>query len=100
MKTLLIASFFSTMFAFAVMGCDEADEALDCAQFCNTYNDCVDGDTDVSACIDECEDIADQNDNAADQADECESCIDSDASCAENVFSCTDDCALFIPATN
>jgi hypothetical protein len=98
MKTLLIASFFSTMAAFAVMGCDETDEALDCAQFCQTYEDCVDGDTDVTQCIDECEDIADQNDNAADQADECEACIDSDASCAANVFQCTDDCALFVPA--
>lgn len=98
MKTLLIASFLSTIFAFGVLGCDEVDEAFDCAAFCNAYEDCVDSDTDIGECTRECQDIADESDEAADQADECENCLDGDQTCASQIFGCTADCALFVPA--
>jgi len=95
MKTLLIASVFASFVSLGALGCDEADEVIDCAKICEKYDECIDEDTDVGACIDECEDTADQSEDAADQADACESCID-DRSCTGATFNCAVECAPFL----
>jgi hypothetical protein len=84
----------------SLAACGEADELFDCTQICNRYDECVDEDSDVTACVDQCEDNADgENGEAfADQADECETCLD-DRSCAES-FPCTDECAGVIIASS
>ena len=79
-------------------GCGEADEAFDCAQVCNAYNDCVNDDTDFTECSNSCQDWADENSANEDRLDACAECIDSDDSCAEQVFGCGLQCA-FIPTS-
>ena len=96
MKTLFIASAFVSFLSLGLLACDEADETIDCAKICNKYDDCIDEDTDIGACIDKCEDTADRSDDAADQADACESCID-DRSCTGATFNCALQCAPFLP---
>jgi hypothetical protein len=95
MKKLLAASILSLL-AFTSVGCDKADQIIDCNKICNKYKDCLNSDYDVGACVDRCEDKADKDDDAADQADSCESCID-DKSCAGSVFQCGAQCAAFVP---
>jgi hypothetical protein len=96
MKTLLIASAFTTLVTLGILGCDEADETIDCAQICSKYNDCIDDDVDQTECIDQCEDKADRNDDAADAVDDCENCLDG-TSCVEATFQCGIQCAPFLP---
>lgn len=47
------------------MRCDEAEELEDCIGVCQAYEDCVEEDYDVSACVDECQELADQDDDYA-----------------------------------
>jgi hypothetical protein len=96
MKTLIIATVLASFVSLGLVACDEADEAIDCAKICEKYDECIDEETDVTQCIDECEDTADQNDDLADQADDCESCID-DRSCTGATFNCAIECAPFLP---
>lgn len=93
MKTLLIASAFMSLLTLGILGCDESDQIVDCAQICDKYNDCIDDDVDRAECIDQCEDKADQND---DGADACEDCLDG-TTCLEATFQCAVPCAQFLP---
>ncbi|MCB9537372.1 MAG: hypothetical protein H6704_14055 [Myxococcales bacterium] len=74
---------------------DEANEVINCAQICETYQDCVDSDLDVSDCTDRCEDRIDDDDDGRARAQMCEDCLDG-RSCAEGV-ACTPDCAGLVP---
>jgi hypothetical protein len=97
-KAVIVAvttGFLLTIGTVGFSGCDEADKTFDCASICQRYDDCIDGDYDVSACTDRCKDMADQSDAFADKADACESCID-DRSCAES-FPCVDECVGVVP---
>jgi hypothetical protein len=76
-------------------GCDDVDNAIDCAKICNKYEECFDEDYDTEDCIDRCEDLGDEDEALQDQADECESCID-DRACAET-FPCANECIAFVP---
>jgi hypothetical protein len=100
MKTLLASLLFLIATAavpvtVTLTGCDDIDQAFDCAQICQRYEDCIDQDYDVDACTDRCEDNADESDDFADQADACENCLD-DRSCAGS-FPCIDECVGVVP---
>ena len=81
-------------FAVAAPGCDSAEDAYDCHQICNRYEDCFDDGYDVDACESKCEDRAD-TDGYTEQASDCESCLD-DKSCTES-FACAAECAGIVP---
>lgn len=93
LKTLSLCAFLFGSAAIAVSGCDEADQAVDCSQICNRYQECFDEDYDVSACIDRCRPMLDEDPHGA---DDCEACID-DRSCTGAVFNCASDCAGIVP---
>ena len=93
MKTLLIASSFAALITLGVLGCDDADQLVDCAQICDKYNDCINDDVDRTECIDQCEDKAEDHDDAA---DDCENCLDG-TTCVEATFQCGLQCAPFLP---
>ena len=93
MKTLLIASSFASLLTLGILGCDDADQIVDCAQICDKYNDCIDNDIDRTQCIDQCEDKAEEHDDAA---DDCENCLDG-TTCVEATFQCGLQCAPFLP---
>jgi hypothetical protein len=96
MKNAILASIIAAVSLFAVPACDEADEAFDCANVCDKYDECV-GDVDTDQCIDSCTDWADENENNADRLDDCEECVE-DRSCVESAFGCVAECA-FIPTS-
>lgn len=74
---------------------DDVEEAFNCQQICQRYDDCVDDDYDVTACIDRCEENADADEDFAERADACEACLD-DRSCGES-FPCVDECIGVVP---
>lgn len=87
------------LFAFGAslfFGCDEIDEAVDCAGICDRYKSCFDGEYDVVACVDECTDKADADAGFAAKVESCATCID-DESCAAATFECATDCAGVVP---
>jgi hypothetical protein len=97
MKQLSAAILFAlaALTPFALSACDDIDQAFDCAQICQRYDDCVDSDYDVDGCTDRCETNADESDDFADQADACESCLD-DRTCS-GIFPCIDECIGVVP---
>ncbi len=95
--------FFITLASFSALllstsaftGCDSADEAFDCQSICQRYSDCFDSEYDVSACADNCRDMAADSEAYSDKADNCETCID-DRSCTES-FACVSECVGVVP---
>jgi hypothetical protein len=86
------------LFCLSAVGCstDEIENRITCADVCNRYQECIDDDYDVSACVDRCEDDATANEEKERRLEACEACID-DESCASAVFECTTECAQFVP---
>lgn len=84
---------------FGFTGCEEAaedvDQAFDCGQICDRFQECVDEDYDTDGCFDRCEQAAEDSDDFGDHASECETCLD-DRSCAESI-PCTDECFGIVP---
>jgi hypothetical protein len=98
MKSFLFALVVGSGLALVSLvgsGCDDLDQAVDCAKICNRYQECFDSDYDVNGCVDRCEDNADDDEAFADAADACESCID-DRACAES-FPCAGECIAIVP---
>src|SRR5690606_31553435 len=93
--TSIMSACFAALMALSLGACDEVEHTLDCAEVCDTYNDCVDDDVDRTECVDSCTDFADENQSNADRIEACASCVD-DQSCVESGFQCLDECA-FIP---
>ena len=84
---------------FLAFGCDAADEIeaeIDCRSVCDRYSECFDGDYDVSACQNDCENSIDSGELEQSDLDECDSCIE-DRSCADATFSCATECLSIVP---
>lgn len=85
--------------ALALGACDAAedvDEAADCEQICDKYQECFDSNYEVDSCYDRCTERADDMENR-DQEDSCADCIDNNESCGEATFNCTDECIGIVP---
>jgi len=54
---------------------DEIEGTADCTEICVRYNTCVE-DVDETACIDLCEDTADESEVGERSVDDCEDCLD------------------------
>lgn len=76
----------------SVAGCDST-EVFDCSDICDTYDECVPEDVDVTDCIDRCEDVADLGDPAEDRVGACQNCYNDNA-CSQV---CNDICAGIVP---
>ena len=74
---------------------EQADEASDCNDICEKYQECFDTDYNTDSCQDRCEARADDPDHR-DQEERCSDCID-DLSCGDATFSCADDCLGIVP---
>jgi hypothetical protein len=96
---LISSILFGGIAALGLTGCGETEEAFNCAEICETYEDCASGlgaDVDVTECVSSCENEADMDQDFADKADACASCLSIDASCTEN-YGCVDECAGVVP---
>jgi hypothetical protein len=87
--------------ALALGGCsddavEDFDEAGDCEEICDMYQECFDSNYDTDACYDNCTERADDMSNR-DQEDMCADCIDNNESCGDATFACTDDCIGIVP---
>ena len=91
-----ISLLFGTLLAAAAMlGCsNEVGEVIECAQVCESYDDCVDDAYDATGCTDSCEDFADVSPANEDQVFACDDCLNTMVCSAE----CNDECAGIIPA--
>jgi hypothetical protein len=83
-------------------GCGDNDltdtftNTITCADVCERYRDCFDGDYDVAACTSSCEDDATAEEQKEERLEACDACLD-DTSCAAAIFSCPTECAGFVP---
>lgn len=93
LKNLTLPLLFLSSLGFLSTACDEADQAIDCNQICNRYQECFDSDYDVGACVDRCEPMLESDPHGA---DDCENCID-DRSCAGATFNCASECGQIVP---
>ena len=81
-KTLGCA--FALTLGLVTVGCGEVEELVDCADICESYDDCLDGRVDRSDCIDRCEE-------SGSGIDACDACLDSeDNSCLDCSIECSD----------
>ena len=81
--------------ALALLGCsNEIGELLECAQVCESYDDCVADSYDQTGCTDDCENYADVSDANEDQVFACDDCLNTMVCSAE----CNDECTGIIPA--
>ena len=74
---------------------EQFDEAADCHDICDRYQECFDKDYDTDKCRNSCETRADDPDHR-DQEERCSDCIDA-ASCTGAAFSCATDCLGVVP---
>ena len=95
MKRVLAALVLGTL-GSVFAGCDDSEDAVDCIDVCDRYQDCVDDDYDVDDCVDSCEDEADDSEAWRDRLQACSTCID-DRSCASATFACSTECADIVP---
>ena len=76
-------------------GCDDVQNAFNCADLCNRYQSCFNSSYDTRACTDRCEDLADESQNFDERANRCQNCLNQNA-CLEATFNCPD-CAGIVP---
>src|SRR6188472_2575513 len=82
-----------------LIGCgdDDDDDVVDtttCADVCNTYQECVEGDFNVGACESNCNEQTDAYDDPEAALEGCQDCIN-ELSC-NGTFECEDACANII----
>jgi hypothetical protein len=96
---LISGILFGCIAGLGLTGCGETEEAFNCAEICETYEDCADGlgaDVDYTECVSSCENEADMDQNFAEKADSCASCLSAGDSCTGN-YGCVDECAGVVP---
>jgi hypothetical protein len=76
-------------------GCDETQNAFNCTDLCNRYQDCFDQNYDVSACSSRCQNLANDSQNFDERANSCQNCMN-DNSCAGAALTCPS-CAGIVP---
>lgn len=86
MKTILSFAMLGLLGVMSI-GCDAAENAVNCVQICNRYKDCYNKDYDSSACQTRCRTNANSDSSYMGKASACEACMD-DKSCASAAFSC------------
>ncbi len=107
MKTLPIATRSLSFVAFvlgavlatACSGDDpvnELENRITCGDVCERYSECFDASYDVEECTDRCTEDATDDDEKDEKLEACDACME-EKSCVSAVFSCTDDCASFVP---
>ncbi len=78
----LASAVLGLVLALGVAGCDEAEQAVDCADICMEADDCLD-DFDSTECLDRCED------QPQSEVDACDMCLDdSETECSTCGASC------------
>jgi len=75
---------------------EDIDEAGDCEEICDKYQECFDSNYNTGTCYDNCTEMADEM-SRQDQEDECADCIDNNDSCGEATFACTAECVTIVP---
>jgi len=93
-RTSLILLGVSLLGAVATGCTSEVGELLECAQVCESYDDCVMDSYDQTACTDACEDYADVSNANEEQVFACDDCLN-DMECSD---ACNAECAGIIPA--
>ncbi len=93
MKKFSLAMF--GVFAAFLMGCDAAENLVDCNQICNRYKTCYDKSYDTGACQTKCRNNANSDTSYMAKSGKCQACMD-DKSCASAAFSCPD-CLGIVP---
>jgi hypothetical protein len=73
----------------------EVGELLECAQVCESYDDCVADSADQTGCTGACEDYADRGEAQEDQVFACDDCMNELGDVCDS--SCNDICAGVIP---
>lgn len=87
---------FAVLLTSLLLSCSAVEDAVNCRQVCDRYQECFDSDYDVSECVDTCTDEADEDDDYSRRVDVCESCIDG-LSCGEATFDCATECVGIVP---
>ena len=90
--TTILAALLPTL----LLSCSAVEDALNCRQVCEKYQECFDSDYDVGECVDACTDEAAEDDDYSRRVDVCESCIDG-LSCGEATFDCATNCVGIVP---
>jgi hypothetical protein len=100
MNWMLSGILFGGVAGLAMAGCgEEAEEAYNCAEICETYSDCageLGGNVDVTECVTSCEDKSDADADFKDDAEACQQCLSATESCVENL-PCANECAGVVP---
>jgi hypothetical protein len=63
----------------------------DCRSYCQRYQQCIEDDIEVNACVDRCEDASDADQEHEEKVRECSTCVET-RTCAESFDECVDDC--------
>jgi hypothetical protein len=77
-------------------GCDETQNAWNCSDLCNRYQDCFDNNYDVNACNSRCQTLANNNQIADERANACQNCMNENSCAMATTFNCPD-CAGIVP---
>jgi len=90
------------VFALAALGCDDGvadriENRLDCRGICDEYHRCIDDNTDLEECREDCVDKALDTDDWEAKVDNCSDCVNEDESCTEKTFHCATDCVGIVP---
>lgn len=77
-------------------GCDSTQNAWNCSDLCNRYQDCFDQNYDVSACSSRCQNLANNNQIVDERANACQNCMNQNSCNMATTFNCPD-CAGIVP---
>ncbi|HEV8245603.1 MAG TPA: hypothetical protein VGP93_07535 [Polyangiaceae bacterium] len=75
---------------------DPVTSTIDCQEVCQSYQDCVGEDYDISSCRERCADNASRDDTWENRLETCKLCIDGSA-CLSSTFDCSDECSGIVP---
>ena len=77
-------------------GCDETQNAWNCSDLCNRYQDCFDKSYDVSGCSSRCQTLANNNQIQDERANACQNCMNQNSCNMATPFNCPD-CVGIVP---
>jgi hypothetical protein len=96
---LISGILFGCIAGLGLTGCEETEEAYNCAEICETYSDCageLGADVDVTECVTSCENEADMSQDFKEDAERCQNCLSAADSCTESL-PCANECAGVVP---
>jgi len=77
-------------------GCDETQNAFNCSDLCNRYQDCFDKNYDANACSIRCQDSANDSQNFDERANSCQNCLNENSCAQATTFNCPS-CVGIVP---